>query len=695
MRERVRAAINQLFDLDLPEIGVEVPPRTELGDLAFPVAFELAKRLKALTGQKQNPREVAARLADEIRSSEGVARVEVAGAGYVNVFLDRAAYLTSAVREPEPAEAQLGGKIIVEHTSVNPNKAAHIGHLRNAVLGDTTVKMLRAVGETVEVQNYIDNTGVQVADVVVGFKDITDTTLDQIKAMEFKDDTWWTNTRSDPNQPPRLMESREIHKFDYFCWDLYARVGQFYEEDKARLQLRTDTLHELERGEGETYEMADYISQRVLGCHLETMLRVGIEYDVLPRESDVLHLNIWERAFNLLKERGAIELATTGRLAGCWVMRAEEQEAKVDQQVSKVEEQDGNDEEESRHEADKVIVRSNGIVTYTGKDIAFHLWKLGQLDIDFYYKPFYKYPDGHIAWITTTDPSEDDPAHPRFGSGAAYFNVIDIGQSYPQHYVKLGVMAVDHDERVERSAHVAYEKVALTPAAVERLGQRLSEEDRQRGAIGMSGRKGLGVKIDDLIDVLEANALVEVANRHPELTDSEQNETAHKIAVGALRYFLLKFTRNSIISFDFKEALAFDGETGPYIQYSVVRANSIFRKLADAGIDAAALDLATVSRERIAELFAGEGGDDLWSLVYLAARLEDTLRSAVASLEPAIIAKWAFQIAQRFNLFYHNYHILSEPDAERRALLVAITSIARRQLIAALDVLGIEAPERM
>jgi arginyl-tRNA synthetase len=654
-RAKVRAAINKLFDIDLTEIPVEVPPRTDLGDLAFPVAFELAKRLKAATGQKQNPREIATRLAEGIRSSEGIARVDVAGAGYLNVYLDRAGFLMNVARKQEPITPQLGGKIIVEHTSVNPNKAAHIGHLRNAVLGDTTVRMLRATGEAVEVQNYIDNTGVQVADVVVGFRHIEHKTLDGIKAID--------------------------EKFDYHCWELYAQVGQFYEEDKSRLQLRTDTLHELERGEGETYEMADYISERVLGCHLETMLRVGIKYDVLPRESDVLHLNIWKKAFKLLKERGAIELATSGRLAGCWVMRAAEDEDKS--------------EEENEHEADKVIVRSNGIVTYTGKDIAFHLWKLGQLDIDFYYKPFYTYADGHVAWITTTEPSENDPAHPQFGSGAAYFNVIDIRQSYPQHYVKLGVMAVDHDARVERSAHLAYGKVALTPATVEQLGQRLSEEDRKRGAIGMSGRKGLGVKIDDLIDVLESNALLEVVNRHPELNGTEQNETAHKIAVGALRYFLLKFTRNSIISFDFKEALAFDGETGPYIQYSVVRANSIFRKLADAGIDAAATDLAAVSRERIAELFHSEGGDDLWSLVYLAARLPDTLRSAVAALEPAIIAKWAFQIAQRFNVFYHNYHILSEPDPARRALLIAITSIARRQLIAALDVLGIEAPEKM
>ena len=273
--------------------------------------------------------------------------------------------------------------------------------------------------------------------------------------------------------------------------------------------------------------------------------------------------------------------------------------------------------------------------------------------------------------------------------------MIDIGQSYPQHYVKLGVMAVDHDERVERSAHLAYEKVVLTPAAAEQLGQKLSEDDRQRGAVSMSGRKGLGVKADDLIDQLEANALAEVAGRHPELNRQEQRDTAHKIAVGALRYFLLKYSRTSIISFDFKEALAFDGETGPYIQYSVVRANSIFRKLAEAGEDLTALDIQSVSRERVAELLSGEGADDLWALVYLAARLNDVLRGAVAALEPSIIAKWAFQIAQRFNLFYHNYHILSESDAARRALLVSITSIVRRQLIAALDVLGIEAPERM
>jgi arginyl-tRNA synthetase len=654
MRERVRSAINKLFDIDLPEIPVEVPPRTELGDLAFPVAFELAKRLKAATGQKQNPRDIAARLAEEMRSSEGVARADVAGAGYLNLYLDRATFVIQSLGEPKTLDPLLGGKIIVEHTAVNPNKAAHIGHLRNAVLGDTTVRMLRVAGETVEVQNYIDNTGVQVADVVVGFRHIERMSLEQIKAIE--------------------------DKFDYYCWDLYARVGGFYEEDATRLALRTATLHAIESGDGETYEMADYISTRILHCHLNTMARVGIEYDLLPRESDVLHMNLWSRTFELLKERGAIEYATEGKLAGCWVMRSAD------------ESEEG---EQTEHELDKVIVRSNGTVTYTGKDISFHLWKLGQLDLDFYYKKFHAYPDDHVAWVTSSDPSENEPAHPRFGSAAAYFNVIDIGQSYPQHYVKLGVMAVDHDERVERSAHLGYEKVVLSVATAEQLGQQVSEEDRKRGVVSMSGRKGLGVKTDDFIDQLEANALAEVANRHPELGADEQKQVAHKIAVGALRYFLLKFTRNSIISFDFKEALAFDGETGPYIQYSVVRANSIFRKLVDAGIDVSVIDMQSVARERIDALLGGDSGDDLWSVLYLAERLADLVRGAVAALEPAIVAKWAFQLAQRFNVFYHNHHILSESDTDRRVLLVLITSVVRRQLIRALDLLGIEAPERM
>ncbi len=655
LRERLSQAIAELFEITLSEIPVEVPPRTEMGDLAFPFAFDLAKRLKEKTGQKQNPREIASRVAERLRDIEGVSRVEVAGAGYINVYLDRARYLFDAASTPARFAPLLGGKIIVEHTSVNPNKAAHIGHVRNAVLGDTIARILRATGESVEIQNYIDNTGVQVADVVVGFLHIEKKSLAEIKAIE--------------------------EKFDYYCWELYARVGSFYEEDKSRLGLRAEILHELEKGEGEIYEMADYISTRILRCHLETMARVRIVYDVLPRESDVLHLHIWERAFELLKERGGIEFEREGKLAGCWVMRSPEAESEK--------------EEESEHEADKVIVRSNGTVTYTGKDIAFHLWKLGQLNLDFFYKPFHIYADDHTAWITASEESENDSSHPPFGKAAAYFNVIDIGQSYPQHYVKLGVMAVDHDEKVERSAHLGYEKVVLSPAAAEQLGQRISEEDRRRGVVSMSGRKGLGVKADDLIDELERGALSEVASRHTDISRDEQRAIAHKIAIGALRYYLLKYSRNSIISFDFKEALAWTGETGVYIQNAVVRATSIFRKLDEAGIDSSADQLKDCSHEEIATLLNDKDGDELWSLAYLATRLPDTVRSAVLQLEPSLVAKWAFQLAQSFNVFYEKYRIKSESNPARRVLLIALAFIARRQLIIALELLGIEAPERM
>jgi arginyl-tRNA synthetase len=646
LKGRITEAVKELFDMELGGLAVEIPPRIELGDLAFPVAFELAGRLKAITGKKHNPREIASRIAAKLGDMPGVARVEVAGAGYINIYLDRAEHLIDQLSNPAQPKPAFGGKIIVEHTSVNPNKAAHIGHLRNAILGDAIVRLLRAMGENVEVQNYIDNTGVQVADVVVGFKYLEKKTLEEIKA---------------------------IHgRFDYYCWDLYARVGQFYEEDLSRLKLRSRTLEEIESGSGETFQMADYISTRILNCHLDTMFRVGIEYDLLPRESDVLRLHIWDHAFELLKRHGAIEYETEGRLAGCWVMRAAEDQS-----------------QDQEHEADKVIVRSNGTVTYTGKDIAFHLWKLGQIPLDFYYKPFRSYPSGRTAWITTSNPEENDPSHPPFGRGSVYFNVIDASQSYPQHYVKLACMAVDEDRRVDRSAHLAYEKVVLSPEAARALGQSVSEEELEKKAIHMSGRRGLGVKADDLIDQLEESALEEVTSRHPDLSPEEQRQIAHKIAVGALRYFLLKYTRNSIISFDFKEALAFEGETGPYIQYSIVRANSIFRKLEEA--DIATPGIESFPRERVNQLL----GEELWELCYFATQFGQVIRSAALALEPAHLAKWAFQLAQKFNLFYHKHHILSEPDQARRALLIAITQLVRGRLVAALELLGIEAPERM
>ncbi|MCI0336571.1 MAG: arginine--tRNA ligase [Acidobacteria bacterium] len=670
IKQRLLALVRENFNLDLNEIAVEVPPKTELGDLAFPVAFELAKRIKAATGEKKNPRELAAKLAEGLKSIPGIARVEIAGAGYLNVFIDRArmfARLTGlqSARETFGLNPQ-SGKLIVEHTSINPNKAAHIGHVRNAVLGDTTARILRTTGENVEVHNYIDNTGVQVADVVVGFIYLDGKSLDEIK---------------------RLAEGPG--RFDYYCWDLYSRVGAWYEEDKSRRETGARILHEIEEGGNTTAEIAEYISSRIVDCHLNTMERLDISYDLLAREREILHLNFWARAFEKLKEMGAIVFETEGRSKGCWVMKAEEREG--ERERGRI----GDDEEkEGEYDPDKIIVRSNGTVTYTGKDIAYHLWKLGKLGLDFHYRPLRRNHHGHEIWITTSDEKESAAQHPAFGNGTAFLNVIDVGQSYLQANVKRGVMEIDHDERVARSAHLAYEKVTLTPEAAAELGMELSEADAQRRQIGMSGRKGLGVKADDLIDRLEESALKEVRSRHQDLSEVEQKRIAHQIALAALRYFLLKYTRNSIIAFDFKEALSFDGETGPYIQYAAVRARNIFRKLGRKPEELRD-DFAKCSMENIDEFFSGESGNDLWSLVYFASRLDEVTQVAASGFEPAHIAKYAFQLAKQFNLFYHNYHILSEENESRRVLLLMVVDVARRKLEQALALLGIETPERM
>ncbi len=681
LREHVRGAASELFGVELEQVAAEVPPRTEMGDLAFPVAFELAKRVKQATGEKRAPRVIAEQLAKALEEVEGVERVEVAGAGYLNVFFDRARLLASFSSAEEDASktdaaADARPKRMVEHTSINPNKAAHIGHVRNAVLGDTFVRILQAAGERVEVQNYIDNTGVQVADVVVGFVHLERMTLDDIKAL-------------DASLPPD-------RPFDYFCWDLYTRVGLFYRNDdpngepnKERLKLRAETLHLIEEGDNPTALLADYVATRNVECILDTMERLGIRYDVLPRESEILRLKFWDHAFERMKETGAIHFETEGKNKGCWVMPFESHT--------------GTDE----HEADKVIVRSNGTVTYTGKDIAYQLWKLGQLDLDFFYKPFRSYPDSHLTWMTTDEPQPvetcepNDNVLPHFGEGATVYNVIDSRQSYTQDVVKRGVAAVAPEIGEEASVHLGYEMVALSIAACEELGIKLSDEDRARPFVEMSGRKGLGVKADDLINRLEADALREVETRHPEVSDQERRETAHAIAVGALRYFLLKFTRNSVIAFDFKEALSFEGETGPYCQYSAVRANSIFRKL-DATAQAEAIEKIRAAggndnenRDEVARVLAGESGDEIWSLVTLAVRLDEAIAQAVAAAEPALLAKYTFNLARAFNLFYHRHRIIAEEDAARRAVLVAACDITRRQLTTALATLGIHVPERM
>jgi arginyl-tRNA synthetase len=657
---RVRAAlaahIRQHYQQDVT-IVTEKPPRIEMGEAATPVCFELAKRLK------RAPRQIAQEIAAQLAPIEGVERVEIAGGGYVNFYFSRAAFLAASLKEAEtqPAGAAPDApKCIVEHTNINPNKAAHIGHLRNAVLGDTFVRLLRRAGQRVEIQNYIDNTGVQVADVVIGFLHIAKKTPAEVRGLAA--------------QP----------KFDYYCWDLYASVTHFFEEDKTRLNLRGEMLKSIEEGAGEAAEMANIVAPAIVRCHLRTMERLGIEYDLLPRESEILHLKFWDAAFELLKQRNAIHLADSGKNAGCWVMRMNDSADAADATGPAATSEDDDA---------KIIVRSNGTVTYVGKDIAYQLWKFGLLGRDFLYEMFYTYPAGHMLWISTA--VGGNSSAPAFGRAAIVYNVIDARQAYLQNVVVAGLRALGYDEQASRSVHFSYEIVALTPRCAAELGYTLSEEDAKKPYVEVSGRKGLGVKADDLLDRLETAARAEVDDRHPDTPDMERAAIAHAIAIGALRYFLLKFTRTATIAFDFKDALSFEGETGPYCQYAVVRARNIFRKLCEQQADFSLASLKTVDESAAAELFVGPDGNAFWELAFLAASLDTQIDAAVGAQEPAFVAKYAFQLAQAFNLFYHHHHILTESDPAKKKFLLQLSRLVEVQLVAALELLGIESPEKM
>jgi arginyl-tRNA synthetase len=420
------------------------------------------------------------------------------------------------------------------------------------------------------------------------------------------------------------------------------------------------------------------------------MDRLDIEYDFLPRESEILHLHFWDAAFAKLKEAGVLTYEHEGKNKGCWIMRragtasAPEDSAPSDNAPA-------NDEKISEDDQ-KVIVRSNGTVGYVGKDIAYHMWKFGLLGRDFAYRKFFRYPNEKDCWISAL---HGDPDHPHFGDVAEIYNVIDARQSEAQLTVIEALRGLGHDEAADRYTHFSYEMVALTPRCAADLGYMLSEEDKQRSYIEVSGRKGFGVKADDLLDQLIASAKSEVDSRHPELSDEEREAIAILIAVGALRFFMLKLTKQSVIAFDFKEALSFEGETGPYAQYAVVRAASIFKK---AGLDAENFRknaAGNISPAEFAQHLSGEDSDEIWELWLAAAKTSYIAQHCIVTAEPAYLAKHAFQLAQLFNTFYHRYPILSEPDEKRKQFLLATIAVAGRELIRTLDMMGIAVPPAM
>ncbi len=665
VRSRLQQTLSQTFGLpegDQPPIVIETPPRRALGDLAVPVAFELARRLR------KAPRAIAQELAAALGTIPGIDRVEAAPNGYLNFYLDRRAFVMARLQdatrqaqgEPTP-QTPAAGKVIVEHTAINPNKAAHIGHLRNSALGDTMARLLRFQGRPVEVQNYIDDTGVQVADVVVGFSQLEGRDLTGVRALA-----------DDP-----------IVRFDYYCWDLYAKVTEWYEGDAARLKVRAAAMHDIEAGGNAMAEMGAFIADRIVRCHLRTMARMNVDYNLLTWEGDILRLQFWTKAFDELKALGAVFLQTEGRLAGCWVMKIEDGQTADSDEPS----------EEEAESREKVIVRSNGTVTYVGKDIANQFWKFGLLGRDFHYRVFDE-RGGRPLWATTSTPASNGPAPPAFGRASAVYNVIDSRQAYLQELLKQALGAMGFVQQAEASTHFAYEMVALSHATARELGY-ADEEGLGKPFVEVSGRKGRGVKADDLLDRLITTATGEVMARQPDLPATDARVIAEAIAVAAVRYFLVKFSRGKVIAFDIKEALSFEGDTGPYLQYAVVRANNIFSKLRERdGVTAESIadHLDALSPAALVE---GEEADELWGLVLEAARLDEIVDSAVRALEISHLAKFTFTLAQSFNTFYHRQPIMREERADVRLWRAAAVAYCKRQLTRSLELMGCSVPVRM
>ncbi|HEX9669247.1 MAG TPA: arginine--tRNA ligase, partial [Thermoanaerobaculia bacterium] len=510
-------------------------------------------------------------------------------------------------------------------------------HLRNAVLGDVLARALRALGRPVEVQNYIDDTGVQLADVVVGFHDLRGAAYDEVAALP--------------------------EPFDYLCWDLYGQVVRWYEEDPERQALRRQTLHELEIGQGPRAELGRLVARRVVARHLATMRRLDVGYDLLARESEVLARRFFETAFAKLEAAGAVRKETEGKNAGCWVMPLAD-----------------TPEFAGLEDPDKVIVRSDGTVTYVGKDIAYQLWKFGLLGRDFRYR----FWSEEGVWETASEGNGD---HPPFGGAERVINVIDARQSYLQKIVRAGLAALGHREEAARSVHFAYEMVALSPATARQLG--FLEAGDEEKTLEMSGRKGVGVKADDLLDQLEAKSREEIAVRNRDLPAAELGPLARQIATAALRFFMVKATTNRIIAFDFDEALSFEGESGPYLQYSLVRAGNIRRRLREEGL------ADEVTRDEVAALPEDPWSDDLWDLVLAVAQSGEIVEKGAEALELSLLARHALELAQRFNAAYHKHPILQESDPVVRATRLAAVQVFRRGLDALVELMGIPVPERM
>ena len=569
LAQHVRDFLLRAYGLDLPRIAIEQPPKVEFGEYALPLAFELAKKLR------KAPRKIAEEILAGIGPIEGFEKLEVAGAGYINARVNRAAL---AARVAAGSNSRRSKSRLARFWSSTP-ASIPTRPRTSAICATPSWEILLSACYARRSAQSMSRT----------------TSTTPVRKLP----TWssvsciWRKNRAprSSNSPASRASTTTAGISTPASRSGTRRTSRICKRDCRRCTPSKQAATRPPRS-------PNLISVAVLRRHLETMDRLDIEYDFLPRESEILHLHFWDAAFAKLKEAGVLTFETEGKNKGCWVMQ---RVARAPSPATAAGDTDAADENQASEEDQKVIVRSNGTVGYVGKDIAYHMWKFGLLGRDFGYRKFYRYPNGHDCWISTSDGEKD---HPHFGDVAEIYNVIDARQAEAQNTVIEALRGLGHNEAADHYTHFSYEMVALTPRCAAELGYKLSEEDKVRSYIEVSGRKGFGVKADDLLDTLIASAKKEVDPRHPQLSDAERLSIATQIAIGALRYFMLKFTKNSVIAFDFKEALSFEGETGPYAQYAVVRASNIFRK---GGFDPEAFCRDVASSVSTAEFLSGKG----------------------------------------------------------------------------------------
>lgn len=597
-REAISSSIRNL-GYPVQDFEILEPQRTEYGDLTCNVAFQLGKKLK------KHPFVIANEIVekqlkpylDEKNSSSFILYVEAHPGGYINFKANFEKLTTSVFNEvlknPNYGfyDSGKGKQVLIEHTSVNPNKALHIGHIRNMVIGDVIYRIMKATNHKTLVLNYVDDSGLQVADIVVGFK-----------------------FAGIPLEP-----SDNSVKFDRYCGDeVYVKVNEMYGTNPTLEEKRRFVLKEIEEGSTDIARFAAKVTMRVLCDQLKTSWRMKTRYDLLNFESQIIHSGLWIKSFELLKESGISIFEYTGKNSGCWVLKLE-----------------GEDE--------KVIIRTDGTATYIAKDIPYAAWKLGIVEDPFFYYKLTNQWDGSSLWATTLESNQDQSIHRKFNSADVALTVIDARQSRLQRIISKVLSQIMKEDR--RYYHVGYEAVTLSSETAKILGFDAGDKKFMH----MSGRKGISINADYFLDLFHAKAYDEAKQRNPHLSPQSLNEIAEEIAVSAIRYNLIKQDLDKIITFDVKESLSLEGDTGPYLQYAYARSRRILEKAGE-----------PISRTKYGLLTAEQELDLLKEI----SKFDFVLEESARMLDPKLLARYAYRLAKVFNLFYEKVSVLKEKNNE-------------------------------